>query len=144
MPALTGSTQSPAPRPVASPSMSILSHVDTPLLWWEPHRMACQVSERQTHLHQYRCCRRGLWAWRCGGVRRISSPMLAIGALGRNAGGIRQEQLGRSKKEPAMMRWYGGMGPFGWLAMGVFWFILLALIAWLVVRLLPGSTGATR
>jgi putative membrane protein len=44
-----------------------------------------------------------------------------------------------------MMRWYGGMGPFGWLAMGVFWFILLGLIAWLVVRLLPGSsTGATR
>lgn len=25
--------------------------------------------------------------------------------------------------------------------MGVFWFILLGLILWLVVRLLPGSTG---
>jgi putative membrane protein len=45
-----------------------------------------------------------------------------------------------------MMGWYGrGMGLFGWLAMGVFWLIVLGLIAWLVVRLLPGSgTGTTR
>ena len=43
-----------------------------------------------------------------------------------------------------MMGWYGnGMGPFGWLAMGVFWLILLGLIVWLVVRLLPGSGGGT-
>ena len=42
-----------------------------------------------------------------------------------------------------MMGWYGGgMGPLGWLAMGVFWLILLALIVWLVVRLVPGSSGA--
>lgn len=45
-----------------------------------------------------------------------------------------------------MMGWYGGgMGPFGWLAMGLFWLILIGLIVWLVVRLLPGSSGgATR
>ena len=45
-----------------------------------------------------------------------------------------------------MMGWYGGgMGPLGWLAMGVFWLILIGLIVWLVVRLLPGSSvGATR
>ena len=43
-----------------------------------------------------------------------------------------------------MMGWYGnGMGSFGWLAMGVFWLILLGLIVWLVVRLLPGSGGGT-
>jgi putative membrane protein len=46
-----------------------------------------------------------------------------------------------------MMGWYGrgGMGPLGWLGMGVFWLILLGLVIWLVVRLLPGSgNGATR
>jgi putative membrane protein len=35
------------------------------------------------------------------------------------------------------------MGPFGWLAMGLFWLILLALIVWLVVRLLPGSQSGS-
>jgi len=45
-----------------------------------------------------------------------------------------------------MMRWYGGgMGWGAWLAMGVFWLILIGLIVWLVVWLLPGSgSGATR
>jgi putative membrane protein len=46
-----------------------------------------------------------------------------------------------------MMDWYGrgGMGPLGWLGMGVFWLILLGLIIWLVVVLLPGSdSGTTR
>jgi len=45
-----------------------------------------------------------------------------------------------------MMGWYGGgMGPLGWLAMGVFWLILIAVIVLLVIRLLPGSSGgATR
>ncbi len=39
-----------------------------------------------------------------------------------------------------MMGWYGGgMGAFGWLAMGLFWLVLLGLIVWLVSRLLPGS-----
>ena len=43
-----------------------------------------------------------------------------------------------------MMRWYGsGMGPVGWIAMGLFWLILLGLIVWLVIRLLPGSSGRT-
>jgi putative membrane protein len=43
-----------------------------------------------------------------------------------------------------MMGWYGGgMGPLGWLGMGLFWLILLGLIVWLVVRLLPGSNGGT-
>ena len=42
------------------------------------------------------------------------------------------------------MGWYGGgMGPFGWLGMGVFWLSVLGLIVWMVVRLLPGSGGAT-
>ena len=41
-----------------------------------------------------------------------------------------------------MMGWHGGgMGLPGWLGMGVFWLILLGLIVWLVVRLLPGSSG---
>jgi putative membrane protein len=35
------------------------------------------------------------------------------------------------------------MGLFGWLAMGVFWLMVLGLIAWLVVRLLPGGSTAT-
>ncbi|MHB1474999.1 MAG: SHOCT domain-containing protein [Dermatophilaceae bacterium] len=45
-----------------------------------------------------------------------------------------------------MMGWYGGgMSAFGWLAMGLFWLILLGLIVWLVSRLLPGSgVGTTR
>lgn len=44
------------------------------------------------------------------------------------------------------MGWYGGgMGWGAWLAMGLFWFILLGLIVWLVARLLPGSDyGTTR
>ncbi len=39
-----------------------------------------------------------------------------------------------------MMGWYGGgMGWAGWLLMGGFWLALLALIIFLVVRLLPTS-----
>jgi putative membrane protein len=39
----------------------------------------------------------------------------------------------------------GGIGPLGWLALGVFWLILLGLITWLVVRLLPDrGVGASR
>ena len=42
-----------------------------------------------------------------------------------------------------MMGWYGGgMGPLAWLAMGLFWLILLGLIVWLVTRLLPAGSGA--
>ena len=41
-----------------------------------------------------------------------------------------------------MMGWYGGgLGPLGWLGMGVFWLILLGLVMWLVAWLLPGSSG---
>ena len=37
-----------------------------------------------------------------------------------------------------MMGWYGsGMGIGAWLLMGGFWALLLAMIGWLVVRLLP-------
>ncbi len=40
-----------------------------------------------------------------------------------------------------MMGWYGlGMGTFELLAMGLFWLVLLGLIAWLVVRVLPASS----
>ena len=43
-----------------------------------------------------------------------------------------------------MMGSYGnGIGSLGWLGMGVFWLLLLGLIVWLVMRLLPGSTGRT-
>ncbi|MGB7980254.1 MAG: hypothetical protein WCF36_05625 [Candidatus Nanopelagicales bacterium] len=41
-----------------------------------------------------------------------------------------------------MMDWYGwgmgGMGPFMWVFMGLFWLGLIGLIIWLVTRLLPG------
>lgn len=45
-----------------------------------------------------------------------------------------------------MMGWSGVMGPWAWLFMGAFWVALLALIVWLVIRLLPsadrrGGTG---
>jgi len=40
-----------------------------------------------------------------------------------------------------MMRWYDGMGSGMWLFMGVFWIAVLALILFLVVRLLPSSNG---
>jgi len=40
-----------------------------------------------------------------------------------------------------MMRWYDGMGSGMWLFMGVFWIAVLALILFLVVRLLPSSSS---
>jgi putative membrane protein len=40
----------------------------------------------------------------------------------------------------SMMGWYGGgMGLGAWLFMGAFWVALLALVVWLVVRLLPSA-----
>jgi putative membrane protein len=51
---------------------------------------------------------------------------------------------GQTEEEFTMMGSYGnGIGSLGWLGMGVFWLLLLGLIAWLVMRLLPGSTGQT-
>ncbi|WP_207219131.1 SHOCT domain-containing protein [Pengzhenrongella frigida] len=44
------------------------------------------------------------------------------------------------------MGWYeGGMGAGMWLFMGLFWIALIALIIWLVIRLLPshGESGTT-
>lgn len=44
-----------------------------------------------------------------------------------------------------MMGWYGsGMGGGAWLLMGLFWFALVALIIFLVIRLLPDTSGAER
>lgn len=40
-----------------------------------------------------------------------------------------------------MMGYGWGMGWGGWLVMGLFWVVLLALILFLVVRLLPTSGG---
>lgn len=43
----------------------------------------------------------------------------------------------------AMMGWYGGgMGWVGWLGMAVFWIAIIALIIWLVVKLLPASSSS--
>jgi putative membrane protein len=43
-----------------------------------------------------------------------------------------------------MMGWYGGgMGPGAWLLMGLFWVALLAVIVWLVVKLLPAGRRPT-
>ena len=39
-----------------------------------------------------------------------------------------------------MMGWYGGMGGGAWVFMGIFWVAVLALILFLVVRLLPSSS----
>jgi putative membrane protein len=43
-----------------------------------------------------------------------------------------------------MMGWYDhGMGWGAWLGMGAFWLVLLALIVFLIVRLLPGNDRST-
>ena len=47
-----------------------------------------------------------------------------------------------------MMGWYGsgmgGVGPFLWVFMVLFWLALIGLIVWLVVKLLPGSNRDQR
>jgi len=46
-----------------------------------------------------------------------------------------------------MMGWYGnGMSGGGWVFMGLFWIALIALVVWLVLRLLPSkdATSSTR
>lgn len=40
-----------------------------------------------------------------------------------------------------MMGYGWGTGWVGWLLMGLFWLVLLAMILFLVVRLLPGTGG---
>jgi putative membrane protein len=43
-----------------------------------------------------------------------------------------------------MIGWYGGgMGPLEWLGISMFVLIALALVGWLVVRLLPSGPGGT-
>jgi putative membrane protein len=59
--------------------------------------------------------------------------MLAMGPRDGGSGG----------EDPVMMGWYdGGMGGFGpvvWMFMLVFWIALIALIVFLVAKLLPGT-----
>jgi putative membrane protein len=43
-----------------------------------------------------------------------------------------------------MMHGYGYGWSGGWIFMGLFWFLLLALIVFLVLRLLPGGGGRIR
>src|SRR5450759_3882573 len=52
---------------------------------------------------------------------------------------------GQIQEEFTMMGSYGsGMGSLGWLGMGAFWFLLLGLILWLVMRLLPSRSRTSR
>jgi putative membrane protein len=43
-----------------------------------------------------------------------------------------------------MMGYGWGMGPGGWILMGLFWVVLIGLVVWAVVALLPGSRLDTR
>lgn len=77
----------------------------------------------------------------------LSSSFLYGSSPGTQHPGAKVEvsrRTGQTKKEFIMMDWNGnGMSMLGWLGMGLFWFILLALIVWLVVRLLPGSSAGS-
>ena len=43
-----------------------------------------------------------------------------------------------------MMGGYGlGMGLLGWLLMGLFWLVLMAVVIWAVVRLLPARGSSS-
>ena len=43
-----------------------------------------------------------------------------------------------------MMGWHGGgMGAGAWVFMGLFWVVLIAVITWLVVRLVPSNRRET-
>jgi putative membrane protein len=47
-------------------------------------------------------------------------------------------------RESNMMGIYGGgMGGGPWILIGLFWIALIALIIWLVVRLIPSNRGAS-
>src|SRR5674476_467461 len=53
-------------------------------------------------------------------IQRLQSDTMVVG-----------KRTGHAKEESTMMGWYGGgMGPLGWILMGLFWFILLGLIVW--------------
>lgn len=38
-----------------------------------------------------------------------------------------------------MMHYGWGMGPAGWIFMGLFWVVVIGLVVWAVVTLLPGT-----
>jgi putative membrane protein len=42
----------------------------------------------------------------------------------------------------AMMGYGWGMGPAGWIFMGLFWVAVIGLVVWAVIALLPGSRPA--
>lgn len=41
-----------------------------------------------------------------------------------------------------MMGYGWGMGPAGWIFMGLFWFVVIGAIIWAAVALLPGRRAA--
>jgi putative membrane protein len=43
-----------------------------------------------------------------------------------------------------MMGYGWGMGPAGWIFMGLFWIVLIGVVVWAAVSLLPGSRGTRR
>lgn len=42
-----------------------------------------------------------------------------------------------------MMGYGWGMGPWGWIGMGLFWLVLIALVVWAITALLPRGGSAT-
>jgi putative membrane protein len=47
-------------------------------------------------------------------------------------------------KETAMMGYGWGMGPWGWIFMGLFWFVVIGAIVWALAALLPRSGSNAR
>lgn len=43
-----------------------------------------------------------------------------------------------------MMGYGWGMGLAGWIFMGLFWFVVIGLVAWAVAALLPGARSGGR
>jgi len=42
-----------------------------------------------------------------------------------------------------MNGWHGGMGAGGWILMVVLWVVLIAVIVWVIARLLPTPRGSS-